>query len=327
MRPSGRILSPAPERTVPPMPRKDTLPAMLLGRAAALGAPGTRWLDGLDALVAELEMRWRIRVSAAMQGGSHAFAVPAIRDDGSRCVLKIELPDEDESVFLQGLEALRAADGRGYARVYDSDAAARAVLLEQLGPTLRSLNWPIRRQMEVLCDVLQETWAIPAGNAKLPDGAASVNWFRGFISEAWTALEQPCPRRVIDRAMAFLDGREARRGAAERVLLHGDAHNNNLLQTLDGSGFRFIDPDGILYEPAYDLGVLMREWPEEYAAAPLEAGLARCEFLHRRTGVDAEGIWAWGYLQTVSTSLVLLQIGQAALARRMLAVAEAWAER
>jgi len=108
------------------------------------------------------------------------------------------------------------------------------------------------------------------------------------------------------------------------VIVHGDAHNNNTLMTLDGKGFKLIDPDGIYYEKAYDLGVLMREWPEEYRVYPLENGRKRCKLLHELTGADEKGIWQWGFLQTVSTSLILLQIGQIELADEMLHTAEAW---
>lgn len=303
---------------------RDVLPPMLLGRARALGAVGERWLEGLDALTATLEDRWRVRVGPAMSGGSHAFAAPAEGADGARYVLKIELPDEDEAVFLQGAAALRAADGRGYARLFAVDAENRAVLLERLGGTLKSLGLPVARQQDILCAALAETWRIPAADAPLPGGAESVAWFRGFIPEAWRALERPCPRFAVDQALRLLDGRERRLPAAPRVLVHGDAHNNNLLQTPDGKGFKFIDPDGILYEPAYDLGVLMREWPEEYRKDPLAAGRARRDRLCRLTGADPEAVWAWGCLQSVSTGLILLRIGQTAAGREMLRTAEVW---
>ena len=68
----------------------------------------------------------------------------------------------------------------------------------------------------------------------------------------------------------------------------------------------------------------MREWTEEYEQDPLHKGLERCEYLHTLTGVPAQAIWEWGFLQTVSTALVLLQIGQEEQGRAMLNVAESW---
>lgn len=109
------------------------------------------------------------------------------------------------------------------------------------------------------------------------------------------------------------------------MLVHGDAHGNNTLQDLsEENAFKLVDPDGIFYEKAYDLGVLMREWTEEYHEAPLRKGLERCRYLHMLTCVPAQAVWEWGYLQTVSTAFVLLQIGQEKQGRAMLDVAEAW---
>ena len=126
--------------------------------------------------------------------------------------------------------------------------------------------------------------------------------------------------------MEYLADREANLAPEKYVLIHGDVHNNNALESLTDPGtFKLIDPDGIFYEPGYDLGVLMREWPEEYESDPVEGARARCALLHRLTGADENSIRQWGFLQTVSTGFVLMQIDQIDLAKKMLSIAEAWA--
>ncbi len=87
-----------------------------------------------------------------------------------------------------------------------------------------------------------------------------------------------------------------------------------------------IDPDGIIYEKAYDLGVLMREWTEEYKHHPVEKGMERCAHLSMLTGVDKQAIWEWGFLQCVSTGLLLLAIDNKS-GKDLLAVAEAWSDK
>jgi len=106
--------------------------------------------------------------------------------------------------------------------------------------------------------------------------------------------------------------------------VHGDAHNNNMLRIPGQEGYKFIDPDGVIFEKSYDVGVIMREWPEEYAHQPLHSGWQRCRFLSRLTGVDEHDIWQWGYLQMTATALVLLDIGQTEQAQQMLHICEAW---
>ena len=121
-----------------------------------------------------------------------------------------------------------------------------------------------------------------------------------------------------------MQSREEALNPSEFVLLHGDAHGGNTLRTLSGDDYKFIDPDGIYYEKAYDLGVLMREWVDEYTQQPLEKGKQRCEYLNALTGVPAQAIWDWGYPQTVSTAFVFLKIGLENTGRKMLHVTECW---
>ena len=122
--------------------------------------------------------------------------------------------------------------------------------------------------------------------------------------------------------MAYALACAARRVAAhddERaVLVHGDVHQWNALESGDGR-FKLVDPDGLLAEPEYDLGVLMREDPRELLDGdPRE----RARRLARRYGLDAEAIWEWGAVERVSTGLLGVRIGLRPLADEMLATAD-----
>ena len=307
--------------------KKYTVPPMVAGKAATAGEVGRKWLAELDSIVASLEKQWKIRVGEPMNGGSRAFVANVTGEDGAEYVLKVELPDNSEEEYLCGIHALRIADGHGYGKLYACDVSKRACLLERLGGTLKSSGLPAERQMQIICEALLDTWRMPVSDAKLNDGEGSVGWFCDFIGSTWEMLQQPCSRKVIDQAMRFLEHRKAVLCRDDFVLLHGDAHNNNTLQVLsDGQKYKLIDPEGLFYEKAYDLGVLMREWPDEYMAEPMRLGRERSEYLSRLTGVPAQDIWEWGFLQMVSTSLILLQIGEEPLGRQMLGIAEAWCE-
>jgi len=265
-------------------------------------------------------------VGEAMSGGTHAFVAPAEGADGTKYILKIDVPDMSESEYMNEMRTLQIADGNGYVRLFRMDASRRAALLERLGTRLKTLDLPVNEQIAIICGALKQSWSVKTDGKGLSDGGGSVAWFRSFIPEAWERLGRPCPRKVVDRAMDWLDDREANLNPSEWALVHGDAHNNNTLQCIDNPNeFRLIDPDGIFYEREYDLGVLMREWPGEYASDPVGAAIARAEMMCRLTGADARGTLAWGYLQTVSTSLVLIEIGQRELAEEMLGIAEVWA--
>jgi streptomycin 6-kinase len=163
-------------------------------------------------------------------------------------------------------------------------------------------------------------------NPGLPSGRDIIAFFQGSIRPMGEELSQPCPAQVIDVAYAHLGAREMAYCPEGFVLIHGDAHSGNVLEASDGS-FKLVDPDGLCYEKAYDLGVLMREWTQEYQERPVESGLARRDYLHRLTGVDRQAIWAWGFIQSVSTGLLCLKVeGLTDIGRMMLGAAEAWTE-
>jgi streptomycin 6-kinase len=81
-------------------------------------------------------------------------------------------------------------------------------------------------------------------------------------------------------------------------LVHGDVHQLNALQS-DG-GFKLVDPDGLLAEAEYGLGVLMRGDPVELLAGdPIE----RARWLAARTGIDPVGATSPGTIAATAYSL------------------------
>ncbi len=99
--------------------------------------------------------------------------------------------------------------------------------------------------------------------------------------------------------------------------MHGDVHQWNALEA--GGGFKLVDPDGLLAEAEYDMGVIMREDPAELLHGdPRE----RARWLARRCGLDATAIWEWGVVERVSTGLLCTKVGLQPVGREMLAVAE-----
>jgi streptomycin 6-kinase len=152
----------------------------------------------------------------------------------------------------------------------------------------------------------------------LPTGAVKAGWLADFIARMWEELDRPCSREAVGHALACA----ARRAGAHRdetaVLVHGDIHQWNALEAEDG--FKLVDPDGLLAEPEYDLGVIMRE-------DPLDGDLrARARWLAQRAGLDEEAIWEWGVAERVSTGLLATRVGLQPVGREMLAAADRLAE-
>ena len=301
----------------------QSLPQQVISRARSAGKPGEMWLANLDDLAAKLEKMWHISIGSVLCGGSHALVAYADGRMGEKYVLKIDMPEDLGGDFACSMAALRAADGNGYVRLYAYDPERKACLMERMGKPVDRLGYSVEEQLKIICTALQESWKIPVENKGLALG--NTDWFVEFIGEVWEKLEHPCSEKVIEQAFSYLRARAKEENPAEFVLVHGDPHGSNVLKMLDGGGFKLIDPDGLFYEKAYDLGVLMREWVDDYEPDPLKRGNERCEYLHRLTGVPRQAIWEWGFIQTVSTAFVLLQIGQEETGHKMLHVAEKWA--
>src|SRR5947207_14591017 len=90
------------------------IPPQVWEAAAGVGAERTRWLEELPARVAELERAWRLTVGQTFAGGTLAWVVAVVREEGSDAVLKITPPHAEGGL---GGGALRHWDGPGVVRV------------------------------------------------------------------------------------------------------------------------------------------------------------------------------------------------------------------
>lgn len=296
-----------------------TLPDRVRDRARALGPDGDAWLTGLPDRVTGLAADWGLSIGEPLSGGSASLVLRATAANGEQVVLKVGQPD---GPLTEQADTLRRAGGLGYARLHRYDEQRNALLVEGLGPSLESTAPPPERTIEVLCALLREAWQVPRPTVppSAPEKAAAL---AAFIGEAWPALGRPCPERVIDKALQYAERRAAAFDPDRSVVVHGDPHPANALLRR-GDGYAFVDPDGFLADPGYDLGVVLRDWHPELTAAADPDGLLRgyCRLLARRSGIDAELIWEWGFLERVSTGLYCLRYGAPDLGRTLLGTAD-----
>jgi len=297
-------------------------------RVAAEGESGARWLRGLGARVAALERAWDVRIGDSFEGGSESLVLSATCGDGAAAILKLGLPGT--SNLAQEAHVYRIAAGRGYANLLAHDDEHNALLLERLGRPVADLGLPLRTEQELICQTLHEAWIALTDASGLMTGADKARWLAQFIAKTWSALDVPCPRSTIDLALEYADDRLRAYDPAKCLLVHGDGHEYNTLLSPDPpvDGVRrckFIDPDGLFAEPAYDLGVLMRGGNDELLEGDAIAlGHARCAALSAWAGVEPTPIWQWGFIERVSTGLLMTQLGMDG-GRETLAIAQQWA--
>ena len=181
------------------------------------------------------------------------------------------------------------------------------------GRSLNALGLPVEQRHAILCDTAARVWR-PAAGSGLPTGAEKARWLAEYIPAAWEETGRPCSEAAVQHALTCAERRRIAHDDERAVLVHGDVHEWNALQA--PGGFKLVDPDGLLAEPEYDLGVIMRE-------DPLDGDLwARAEWLARRSGLDRDAIWEWGVVERVSTGLLCTRIDLQPVGRQMLAAAD-----
>ncbi len=284
-------------------------------RNKALAVGALSWIEGLQSLVAELERRWSITVGRRYDDSTEAFVAEATLDDGSPAVLKLLVPRAGDAARNE-ITVLRLADGVGCARLLQADDELGAILLERLGPSLHDLKVPIGRRHEILCAAAELVWR-PAPECGLPTGAQKGRWLIEFITRTWDELDRPCSERAIEDALACAGRRIAAHDDERALLVHGDVHDWNALQSQDG--FKLVDPDGLLAEPEYDLGIMMREDPLELLEGDARD---RARWLAKRCDLDAGAIWDWGVVERVSTGLLATMVDLQPVGRNMLLAAD-----
>lgn len=308
---------------------QSELPNLVRMRAERLGETGVQWIARLDECVKQLAEQWSLEIGDVLTGGSEGFVAHARLDDGRGAILKIGLPGSAD--LSAEAKVYQLAAGRGYAELFAHDPEQNAILLERLGPRLRITAPAIDTQIHALCNTLQEAWLPLDSSYGLMTGAQKAGWLAAFITEKWRLLGRPCDRQIVDRALEYCEERADAYDPDRSVLVHGDAHADNALVIdalqHDEAGHqalrcKFVDPDGLFAEKACDLAVLMRDWSDELLADDdtLGRGRARGELLAALTGVDVRAIWQWGFMERVSTGLVLIEIGQKGEGEASLAV-------
>jgi streptomycin 6-kinase len=249
---------------------------------------GRAWLDGLPDLLAALSARWELTLGEPY-GLSFAYVTRTTRRDGTPAVLKLT-PPAGELRFE--VAALRHFGGAGAVRLLAADLAAGAVLLERAEPGEPLTALQARDDAaatRVAADVGRRLHRPATGPLRTVEDRArrAFGWLRG----RYDGGTGPLPAELLDRAEA--EHAELVASSAPPVLLHGDLHHDNVLSS--DRGWLAIDPHGVLGEPAYEAGPLLRNPVGLGGRADLRAVLARrVPILADAYGVDPARIRAWG---------------------------------
>ncbi len=300
----------------------------MANRARSVG--GQRWLNDLPELVAELCAEWGLTLDGpSFQEGTEAFVTPVVSAEFGPTVLKILVPRRPGATIDTAdheVTVLRLANGEGCATLYRADVERRAMVIERLGPSLFARSLPLDERHRVHCRTAARIWRPLPATVTLPTGAEKAEWLIGYISTKWEELGRPCRIKAVEYAIECATRRRDKHDPGTATLVHGDVNDWNVLQTLDGSDHKLIDPDGLVADPEYDLGVIMREDPLELMAEadPMDRARRLADWAGQHTSrpLDPIKVWEWGVVERVSTGLMAVEIDLQPIGDRMLAAAD-----
>lgn len=254
------------------------------------GPRGESWLQELPSLLARCAARWSLEIGAPFAPLSYNYVAPGRRVDGTPVVLKLGVRNPE---LTSEIAALRHYGGRGIVRLLDGDATVGALLLERLEPgTPLSTLDDDDAATGIAADVMRDLWKAPPNPHEFPTVA---RWGRGLerLRATFDGGCGPFPVALVDRAERLY--RDLLASAAAPVLLHGDLHHDNILSARRAPWLA-LDPKGVVGEPAFEVGALLRNPRAMIAREPdLPRLLARrLDLLAERLEIDRERLLGWG---------------------------------
>ena len=290
-----------------------------LRRAELLGQQGQQWLADLQAVVTQTLEDFGLTFIDTLPDGSESYLALTEGSDGIRCVVKVMMPN-DHGMAAE-LAGLQAAKGRGYAKLIGADPKRGVLVIEELGAAIADSGLPIQQQLQHITQALKLSWQADIDPSALVDGANKADWLYHHIQHTPSKIAGHVEKALIHRALDHIDLRRSQWRQDAFVLVHGDAHEHNTLAegSTEQASYKLIDPDGLFFEAAYDLGILLRNWIDAYQIAePATALTQRATWLAEQTQVSRQAIVSWGFVEIVSTGIHLLELGFADEGQRYL---------
>ncbi|MFK7982547.1 MAG: aminoglycoside phosphotransferase family protein [Saprospiraceae bacterium] len=302
------------------------IPKEVAVKLKTLGEAGEIWFCNINSQIQTIKDLWGLKLGEVLHGGSDSLVIEAITQVGQLAVLKISIPDSfglRKEVVMLNLVA-----GNGYPKLYQQDAKATIFLMERLGQSLATTSLPLEQKLAISCQVLKKSWLKIDNTLQLTTGLEKADWLVHFIQKLYQEFPNAIPQKAIFKALQFLAARKDAYHPTNCVLVHGDAHFENILASLNNPTYKLIDPEGLFAEPAYDLAIPMRENNAGILGENiLKAGRKRSELLAKLTGVEELAIWQWGFIERISTGLYLKKLGYQKESQVTLQIATIWSAR
>lgn len=271
----------------------------------------------------ELAERWELtEIGEASDGGSTSFVAPARGRDGRHFALKVmPVGDRLETERL----ALEHWRGSGAVTVEAAAPELGAILLQwaEPGTPLATAGLDEDEEGRIFCEVVRRLQSVSgprnASAREVPRLPLISSWLDALRpSGPHEPPRSPEPVRLPATRRTALEVAEPLLNGAERTVLHGDLHHENIL-AVGRDRWVAIDPKGVLGPPEAEAAAFLRNPRERLLASddPVSVLTHRVSLISSRLGFDAARISGWAFVLAVVASVWALEDEGAA-------EAEAW---
>ncbi|NJN43808.1 MAG: hypothetical protein HC806_03085 [Anaerolineae bacterium] len=284
------------------------------------GQNGKKWLDNLPQFLAKYADRWSLTLHPPFKNLSYNYVCPATRSDGTHAVLKAHVKNNN-SLDTEAA-ALFIYDGRGSARLLESDPDGGAILIERLYPgSLLSDLTDDDQATLIAAQVMKQLWASeqPQSLKGFPEYREGVDniwkkigvyetrsfptiaeWMKGLrkLRKEFNGGTGPYPVHLIEIAEHLSD--DLLSSQEPSFLLHGDFHHYNILSA-EREPWLTIDPKGVVGDQAYEIGSYLRNPIHTlYSRSDLDKITARrVNIFSEFFGFDRTRIIGWSLIHTI----------------------------
>jgi len=270
------------------------MPGVMIPIPAALrwlesSSEGRKWLQRLPDRVAACVNRWGLTLEPPYEQSYVSIVFPAVLQDGSHAVLKIQYPHMESEYEA---EALRCWNGDGAVRLLDHAPEHHALLLERCEPGDHLSLIHVDEALEVFAQLLPRLW-ISAGQPfrTLYDEAAG--WLKD-LPLSWERTGRPFEAALLEAAFEALEQLRSTQG--EQVLLHQDLHGDNILRA-QRMPWLAIDPKPLAGEKELSLAPIIRGHEFGHSRS---AVIHRLDTLSTLLRLNRERVRLWTLVQTLA---------------------------
>ncbi len=261
------------------------------------GDEGANWVQQLPQIIAACAQHWSLRVGPPFTTLSYNYVAPAQRRDGTALVLKIGFPTRE---LLTEIAALQLYAGHGCTQLIATDVERGALLLERLvpgTPLAHLVQQDDAAATQIAAQVMRQLWRpVPAEHPfpSVSDWAAGLARLRAHFG----GTTGPLPPTLVATAEALFA--ELIGSMREQVLLHGDLHHDNILAATR-QPWLALDPKGLVGEPAYEVGALLRNPMPQLLKLPQPGRILarRIDLLAAELDIERARIRGWALAQAV----------------------------